>query len=155
MKENQNFETMERDNGKWGMGMEERAGFGDRLLAAILDFLIRGAVLTLIAWIVYGEFTVYGTNLTDILDLAYLIFVPVVWHGYVIGKRLVGIRIVKESGENVTIGTMLLRVLAGGLIYALTLGIAALVSAFMVGLREDRRAIHDFIAGTYVKKEAG
>ncbi len=29
-------------------------------------------------------------------------------------------------------------------------GIAAIVSAFMVGLREDKRSIHDFVAGTYV-----
>ena len=30
------------------------------------------------------------------------------------------------------------------------LGIGVIVSAFMVGLREDRRAIHDFVAGTEV-----
>jgi uncharacterized RDD family membrane protein YckC len=27
------------------------------------------------------------------------------------------------------------------------------ISAFMIGLREDRRAIHDFIAGTEVIEE--
>lgn len=45
---------------------------------------------------------------------------------------------------------MLMRVLVAGLVYVLTLGIGIIVSAFMVGMREDRRAIHDFIAGTEV-----
>ena len=52
--------------------------------------------------------------------------------------------------RNLAYGTMLLRVLVGGSCIRLTLGIALIVSAFMVGIREDKRAIHDFIAGTYV-----
>lgn len=46
--------------------------------------------------------------------------------------------------------TMIKRDLITGLVYGLTLGIAIIVSACMVGIREDKRAIHDFIAGTYV-----
>ncbi|MDQ0656030.1 putative RDD family membrane protein YckC [Paenibacillus sp. W2I17] len=34
--------------------------------------------------------------------------------------------------------------------YVLTLVIGIIVSALMVGMREDRRAIHDFVAGTEV-----
>ena len=52
------------------------------------------------------------------------------------------------------IGDMLMRVVVAGLIYAVTLGIAAIVSAFMVGLREDKRSLHDLIAGTYVTYNA-
>lgn len=32
----------------------------------------------------------------------------------------------------------------------LTLGIGLTISAIMVAIREDKRSIHDFIAGTYV-----
>ncbi|MGY4690816.1 RDD family protein [Salibacterium sp. K-3] len=135
--------------------MEERAGFVDRLTATVLDSLIIGPVFSMTTWLMYGEFYREEWNITDFISLIYLVLVPVFWHGYVIGKRLVGIRMVKESGEDVTLGTMLLRVIVAGLIYALTLGIGFIVSAFMVGLREDRKAIHDFIAGTYVKKETG
>jgi uncharacterized RDD family membrane protein YckC len=39
------------------------------------------------------------------------------------------------------------------IVYGITLGIAVIVSAFMIGLRKDKRAIHDFIAGTYVTYE--
>ena len=35
----------------------------------------------------------------------------------------------------------------------ITFGIAAIVSGFMVGIRQDKRAIHDLIAGTYVTYE--
>lgn len=57
------------------------------------------------------------------------------------------------NGEKVGIGTMLMRFLVGSLIYIVTLGVALIVSAFMVGLHKDERAIHDFIAGTYVTYE--
>lgn len=43
-----------------------------------------------------------------------------------------------------------IRNLVAGIVYGLTFGIGVLISAFMVGLREDKRAIHDFIAGTEV-----
>lgn len=48
---------------------------------------------------------------------------------------------------------MLLRMIVAAIIYGVTLGIAAIVSAFMVGIREDKRSIHDLIAGTYVTYE--
>ncbi|CFJ41051.1 RDD family [Mycobacterium tuberculosis] len=55
------------------------------------------------------------------------------------------------DGSQVGIGTMLLRVFVGMyLVYGITLGIGAIVSAIMVAAREDKRSIHDLIAGTYV-----
>ncbi|SFP67971.1 RDD family protein [Salibacterium halotolerans] len=132
--------------------MEERAGFGLRLGASILDSLIIGAVFSMMTWLIYGEFYREAWNITDLFSLLYLVLVPVFWHGYVIGKRLVGIRIVKDSGEDVTLITMVMREIVAWLIYVFTIGIGLIVSAFMVGLREDRKAIHDFIAGTYVVK---
>lgn len=88
--------------------------------------------------------------ITTILEMLYYLLLPVFWYGYTVGKRAVGIRIAREDGEKVGIGTMLMRDLVAGLVYVLTLGIGIIVSAFMVGLREDKRAIHDFVAGTYV-----
>ncbi|ESU33866.1 hypothetical protein G3A_04290 [Bacillus sp. 17376] len=64
-----------------------------------------------------------------------------------------GVRIAKVNGEKLGSGTMLMRTIVAGLVYVLTLGLGAIVSAFMVGIREDKRAIHDFIAGTYVTYE--
>ncbi|MFD2706633.1 RDD family protein [Salibacterium lacus] len=134
------------------MDMDERAGFWIRLGAILLDSLILGAVFSMMTWLIYGEFYREAWNITDLFSLLYLVLVPVFWHGYVIGKWLVGIRIVKDSGEDVTLITMVMREIVAWLIYVFTIGIGLIVSAFMVGLREDRKAIHDFIAGTYVTK---
>lgn len=45
---------------------------------------------------------------------------------------------------------MLLRGLVATLVYVLTLGIGLIASIIMVAVREDKRGLHDFIAGTEV-----
>lgn len=127
------------------------AGFWIRLGAGILDGIIVGITVSILSAILFGDFD-YENNPLTILELLYAIIVPVIWRGYVIGKRLVGIRIVKLDGSDVGFGTMLMRVVVAAIVYLLTLGIGLIVSAFMVGLREDKRAIHDMIAGTYVTR---
>ncbi|TQR14168.1 RDD family protein [Psychrobacillus soli] len=124
------------------------AGFWARFAAGLLDGLIIGIPLSFISYLIVGEWN--ETPLTSFGNILYTIIVPVVWTGYTVGKRILGIRIAKVDGSKLGYGTMLLRVLVGGLVYFVTLGIALIVSAFMVGLREDKRAIHDLIAGTYV-----
>ncbi|RCW51318.1 RDD family protein [Paenibacillus prosopidis] len=125
------------------------AGFWIRLGASLLDGLIVGLPLYLLSLLISG-----GPGgeeyFTDVISFLYSLLLPVFWNGYTIGKRICGIQIRKLDGSAPRLGTMILRNVVGGLIYALTLGIAAIVSAFMVGLREDKRAIHDFIAGTEV-----
>ncbi|NBI28371.1 RDD family protein [Chengkuizengella marina] len=128
--------------------VQSPAGFWIRLAASILDSIFIAIFFTFI----FGYIIGFG-DLSQILDVLYLIIVPVVWYGYTIGKRICNIRIVKMNGENVGLGTMLLRHLVAGFVYVLTLGIALIVSIFMVALREDKRSVHDFIAGTYVTYE--
>jgi uncharacterized RDD family membrane protein YckC len=130
--------------------MYRPAGFWIRLGAGLLDGLIVSAVCGLIYSLITGGYSARTGSFINILELLYSLLLPVFWSGYVIGKRIVGIRIVKVDGTAVTFPTMLLRVLVGGLVYVVTLGIGAVISAFMVGTREDKRSIHDLIAGTYV-----
>ncbi|MDC3412409.1 RDD family protein [Aquibacillus sp. 3ASR75-11] len=131
--------------------MEKAAGFKVRFLASLLDWIVVTIILGFITFLMYGEFFYTEQfNITDFLGVLYSIIVPVIWYGYTIGKRMTNIRIVKVSGQKVTLITMLLRVIGGFIVYAFSLGIAFIISAFMVGIREDKRAIHDFIAGTYV-----
>lgn len=125
------------------------AGFWIRLGAGLLDGIIVGVPLFLISWLISGGLE--GREFfTDVISFLYSLLLPVLWNGYTIGKRICGIQIRKLDGTPPGLGTMLLRNVVGGLVYAITFGIAAIVSAFMVGLREDKRAIHDFIAGTEV-----
>ncbi|MFE4811397.1 RDD family protein [Peribacillus simplex] len=128
--------------------MSDSVGFWKRFLAGLLDAIIITLPLTLIFGWITGDWE--NENFSTFFDLLYMLLVPILWYGYTVGKRIMGIRIVRVDGKKLGIGTMLLRNLVAALVYAITLGIGFIVSAFMVGIRKDHRAIHDFIAGTYV-----
>ncbi|MGI8313712.1 RDD family protein [Halobacillus mangrovi] len=128
--------------------MKQPVGFGKRLAAGILDVLIVSFPIALLGQLLFNWEV--DNSYSNTIYLVYQFVLPIIWSGYVVGKRICGIRIVKQDGSNVGILTMFLRNVVGGLVYALTLGIGFIVSAFMVAIREDHRAIHDFIAGTYV-----
>ncbi|MEB4861218.1 RDD family protein [Priestia megaterium] len=125
------------------------AGFWIRLLGNLLDGIIVSIPLGLIGFLITGNFD--GDDpVTSIIGFIYAVAVPILWYGYTIGKRIVGVRIVKVNGKKLGIGAMLLRVLVAGIVYGLTLGIALIVSVFMVVFRKDKRSLHDMMAGTYV-----
>ncbi|MFI8708283.1 RDD family protein [Bacillus sp. NPDC077411] len=127
---------------------QQSAGFWRRLGANILDALIFLPFYLIFRLLNMSEDIVEGT--LNILEVLYTLIVPVVWIGYTVGKKAVGVRIVRIDGQEITIWTTLKRYLLAGMVYGITLGIAIIVSAFMVALREDKRSIHDFIAGTQV-----
>ncbi|MDT0149880.1 RDD family protein [Priestia aryabhattai] len=125
------------------------AGFWIRLLGNLLDGIIISIPLGLISFLITGDFD--GDDpVTSLIGLIYAVAVPILWYGYSVGKRIVGVRIVKVNGKKLGIGAMLLRVLVAGIVYALTLGIALIVSVCMVVFRKDKRSLHDMMAGTYV-----
>lgn len=132
--------------------VERPAGFWIRLAASILDSILITGTIFIIAALIGLDGTV-REGLDAILNLLYGLLIPVIWYGYTVGKRLCGIRIIKMDGSNVSIGTMLLRVIVAGFVYVITLGIGVIVSAFMVAFRKDKRSIHDLIAQTYVTYE--
>ncbi|MHB1404482.1 MAG: RDD family protein [Desulfitobacteriaceae bacterium] len=127
------------------------AGFWIRLGANLLDGLIVALPIAVLAFLLAGE--VRGSYIYYAIYILYSIIVPSVWHGYNVGKRIVGIHIAKVNGDKVGIGTMILRTLIASIIYTVTLGLGLVVSAVMVASRQDKRSIHDFLAGTYVTKE--
>jgi uncharacterized RDD family membrane protein YckC len=128
------------------------AGFWVRLLANIIDSLVIGIPIGTIAYIATGNWE--NENISTPLSILYSLLIPILWYGYTVGKRIMNVRIVKVDGSKLGIGAMLMRVIVAGLIYVVTLGIAAIVSVFMIGLRQDKRSLHDFIAGTYVTYNA-
>ena len=132
--------------------MTNPAGFWVRFLASILDGLIIGLPIGIIAYLLTGNWE--NENVPSLLVSIYSMLLPLFWHGYTIGKRIMKVRIIKVDGSKLGIGAMLMRVFVAGLIYAVTFGIGLIVSAFMVGLRQDKRGLHDLIAGTYVTYNA-
>lgn len=124
------------------------AGFWIRFFAQLIDGIILVMPMTLAFFVFQDNIGVYlGLNL---LSLLYTLILPIIWNGQTIGKKTMGIRIKKISGEKINIGTMLLRTFVAGLIYGITVGIATIASIFMVAFRKDKRSVHDLVAGTYV-----
>lgn len=133
-----------------------KAGFLLRVLAGILDSIIVFTPITLIVLFMTGDFSLKWTQgvIFNILYLIYLTFLPTVWKGYIIGKRIVNIRIEKLNGESLKILDMIKREIIGKFVLGyVTFGLTTIVSALMVLLRKDKRAIHDFLAGTQVTSE--
>jgi uncharacterized RDD family membrane protein YckC len=146
-------------------GERELAGRGTRLGAAIID----GIILGLIIW-PYAMTTDYWTRATqgqiemsDLLQLSLVSLIGfLVLHGYLlhkhgqtIGKRLLGIRIVSASdGQIVSLGTIFglryVPIQIAGIVPVIG-NVLPLLDVLFI-FREDRRCLHDFIAGTKVVK---
>ncbi|MBP2241482.1 putative RDD family membrane protein YckC [Cytobacillus eiseniae] len=135
---------------------KKAAGFGVRLIADILDFFILVISISTVLFLLKGEYSIeWSTGWTwQIIYTLYLTFIPLVWGGYVIGKRILKIKIKRINEEEITFKHMFLREVVGKfLVMNITFGLSAIISVFMVVFREDKRAVHDLIAGTYVSYE--
>ncbi|MFE8698210.1 RDD family protein [Cytobacillus sp. FJAT-53684] len=134
--------------------MDKRAaGFGIRLIADILDFFILVLPISAVFYLIKGEYSYeWATGWTwQIIYTLYLTFIPLLWSGYVIGKRILKIKVKRINESELTFKNMFLREVVGKfLVMNLTFGISAIVSVFMVVFRKDKRTVHDLIGGTYV-----
>lgn len=122
------------------------AGFWIRFAAYFIDYVIASISATIISAIFYAiELDIIGA-------LAYF----AVWFGYFIiltykknatwGKMAVGISVVAENREKLSLGKVVLRETVGKIISSLILGIGYI----MAGFSENKQALHDKIAKTYV-----
>ncbi|MBY9081140.1 RDD family protein [Paenibacillus sp. HN-1] len=137
--------------------MEERnAGFWIRFAARFLDGIIFSLPISIIVFLLTGDDVREGggRRIVSILNILYAVLLPIFWDGQTIGKRICRIRIRRTNGAPLGIGTMLIRDGLIELLYSFTYGLAVLVSAVMVAARRDKRAIHDFAAGTEVVKDS-
>lgn len=131
------------------------AGFWIRVVAILIDGVALSAaqaVLVLTVWLVFGV----GFSARPLraalraLSLILGTFYPIVCHwqwGQTLGKMAMEIRVVTLAGGPLSFGRAALRQF-GSWISAFTLGIGYL----MAGLRSDKRALHDLIAGTRVER---
>lgn len=130
------------------MNEHKAAGFWIRLGSIIIDGLLLIPLYLICMLLSISD--VATEVFVNSIDFLYYLIIPVIWSGFTVGKRVVGIKIVRTDGKKVGIGTTLKRYILASLVYGVTLGIAFIISAFMVGLRKDKRSIHDLIAGTQV-----
>ena len=83
-----------------------------------------------------------GRILTGIL---YFTFVPVLWNGQTLGKSAGGLAVVREDGRPLNHLTAFLRYI-GYLLSLLPLGLGIVAAVFT----PNKRALHDYVAGTRV-----
>jgi uncharacterized RDD family membrane protein YckC len=141
----------------------ELAGRGARLGAVMIDGLVQAAVFYALAFTVFkflqpradaglGNLAVQlvaGLGLFVLLQ-GYLLATQ----GQTIGKKLLGLRIVRSNGERVDIGRLLgLRYFLGWVITMIPFigAVFVLVDALLI-FRDSRKCLHDNIADTMVVK---
>ena len=144
----------------------ELGGRGQRFAAAIIDGLIQGAVYWLLARTVLksvvpdpaSDDTGFGAMLTAmIVSIALFLLIQgylLATTGQTIGKKLLGLRIVRSSGERGNAARVIgLRYLLIWVIAAIPVvgWIFALVDVLMI-FRDSRKCLHDNIANTIVVK---
>jgi uncharacterized RDD family membrane protein YckC len=142
------------------------AGIGSRFLAIVIDTLIQGA-LYLVTGIIFVLLLPVGLSVINFLPKtlgpAIAIFVgfaiywgyfaifEIVWKGQTPGKRVAGIRVIKESGRPINafeaIGRNFMRAvdMQPGFLYGI--GLLSMM------LNKQSRRLGDFVAGTVVVHE--
>jgi uncharacterized RDD family membrane protein YckC len=140
------------------------AGIGSRFLAAIIDSLVIGAALLVLGIIIgivasrdafagsaVGSVTAaVGTILSFLILWGYYIIFELVWNGQSLGKRAIGLRVVREGGQPITFISSAIRNL---------IRIVDFLPAFygigVIVMFVDRRArrLGDLAGGTLVVKE--
>jgi uncharacterized RDD family membrane protein YckC len=131
------------------------AGFWVRSVAVLID----GVVLLLAQGILFGAgWMLWGTGMgagvlvrgmthlfSSILGAGYSVVFHWIW-GQTLGKMALQIRVVGMDGGPLSFGQSVGRYF-GSILSALILGIGFV----MAGLRSDKRALHDLLAGTRVE----
>ena len=143
----------------------EPAGRGTRLGAVLLDGLIQGAVYYALAFTAFAALLpnpragdVWGALLTQV-GVGLLLFFAIngyllVTQGQTVGKKLLGLRIVRSDGSRASAGRLIgLRYLLSWLLMFVPLigAIYALLDSLMI-FRESRKCLHDNLADTIVIK---
>ncbi|WP_440898099.1 RDD family protein [Amphibacillus sp. Q70] len=119
----------------------------ERIFALLIDLFINTIATIMINLIIYygnAPFSHSFIVILAIFSLLYAIFLPLLWKGYTIGKRLMGIRIAPISERKLTLGTVFTReLLVMNFLYYIGFGVLQLVSVYLISTRGDKRSIHD------------
>lgn len=131
-------------------------GFWRRYVAAVIDGIIVGVVTSPFG-MTFNQTVTNGTSTTSesssnsivpfIISFAYIIFFLVKQNGQTIGKKIMGLRVVKEDGQPVDLATAVTRYFSY-LLSAAVLCLGLISAAF----NPKKQGWHDKIANTYVIK---
>lgn len=144
----------------------ELAGVGSRFLAVAIDLTIQVALVLLLAWGASAAHVRYPSGagrfayniwvgslvaLVFLIFYGYFIFFETLWNGQTPGKRMLGIRVVRDGGYPVDFMASLIRNLIR--VGEMLLGFYA-ISAVVAVLSPLNKRIGDLAAGTVVIRES-
>ena len=121
----------------------ELADLGTRLVALFID----GIILGILTGLIFGSTDEVAWVISFVTTLGYNWFFWTRWNGQTPGKRLMGIRIIKTDGSEITGVDALIRA-TGYYVNTMALSIGWLWALF----DEQKRGWHDLFAGTIVVK---
>lgn len=129
------------------------AGFWIRWAAAMLDGLIVTAASFIINILFGIILVIFSVKIEEspfrflgyIIGWGYLIFMVYKYEA-TFGKKLVGIKVVSDKSERLTLGQVILRETVGKIVSSMTL----MIGYIMAGFTERKQALHDKIASTTV-----
>jgi uncharacterized RDD family membrane protein YckC len=131
------------------------AGFWRRLVALLIDGIVLGIVAGIISGLIGIGVKTDATGTASMRGIVEfilgLIYFGYFWSstGQSLGYMVMGMRVTRVDGAPIGAGRAVGRFVLIELSWALC-AIPAIVSAFMVGLSENKRAIHDLMADTVV-----
>lgn len=129
------------------------AGFWIRWAASMLDGFIVGAMGFVVGILLGIILAVFGIKIKEspfrflsyIISWSYFIFMTYKYEA-TFGKKLVGIKVVSDKAEKLTLGQVALRETVGKIVSFMTL----MIGYIMAGFTERKQALHDKIASTVV-----
>ncbi len=129
------------------ISMTNRAGFFSRLVAYLIDIVVVGIPVGIVAIIFTnqdGSLSPLGAVLYAVISIGYYVYF---WSntGQTPGKKWLGVRVVSTDGEVLSAGRAFLR-LIGYAISSLFFGLGFLWAAW----DSEKQGWHDKIANTYV-----
>jgi len=126
----------------------DKIGFWRRFGAIVIDIIAVGIVSSVLNALVFGGDQVRGNGLSTLLGLAYyMYFWSAYGHGQTPGNRVLGIRVVKTTGAELTLMDAFIRYV--GFILSC---IVIFIGVIWVAFDANKQGWHDKIAGTYVVK---
>src|SRR5215470_18112973 len=145
------------------------AGVGSRGAAVLIDSIIEVVVLVVLAVAFGGGLAVFNSVLGEsdqlsalvvavfilaffVVSVGYFMVFEIIWSGQTPGKRIVGVRVLRENGYPIRPVDSVVRNLVR-IVDALPFGYAVGVLTMLFNARSKR--LGDFAAGTIVVREAG
>jgi uncharacterized RDD family membrane protein YckC len=140
----------------------ERAKFGDRFFASMVDGIIVVTPLRLVEFILTVLIQSWYVSLINVFIVLlvffwYFSYFPYKNNGQTLGKKWLKIRIANLDGNSMSLGHFVVRDLVkNGILIVLQIifGYAGTLWAltYLLALTKDRKALHDIIARTQVLK---